>query len=98
MQQDFEKATLQPSASTATKPKSDTKDYFLIGETVLIIGLLSVGLFCYTTSLTSDKADKAPVKRTAAKTTAETTAKRTAETAPAVRSKTELEEDNIFDM
>ena len=45
-----------------------------------------------------DKADKAPVKRTAAKTTAETTAKRTAETAAAVRSKTELEGDNIFDM
>ena len=85
-----EKAALQPSASTATKPKSDTKDYFLIGETILIVGLLSVGLFCYTTSLTSDKADKAPVKRTAAKTTAETVA--------AVRSKTELEEDNIFDM
>ena len=83
-------------SAASTKPK--TKDYFLIGETILIIGLLSVGLFCYTTSLTSDKADKAPVKRTAAKTTAETTAaKRTAETAAAV-SKTELEEDNIFDM
>ena len=42
------------AATSGTKPK--TKDYFLIGETILIIGLLSVGLFSYTTSLTSDKA------------------------------------------
>ena len=42
-------------ATSGTKPKSNTKtkDYFSIGETILIIGLLSVGLFCYTTSLTS---------------------------------------------
>ena len=34
-------------ATSGTKPKSNTKtkDYFLIGETILIIGLLSVGLF-----------------------------------------------------
>ena len=34
-------------AASGTKPKSNTKtkDYFLIGETILIIGLLSVGLF-----------------------------------------------------
>ena len=46
-------------ATSGTKPKSNTKtkDYFLIGETILIIGLLSVGLFCFTTCLTStDKA------------------------------------------
>ena len=40
-----------PKSSFETK--GDTKDYFLIGETILIIGLLSVGLFCYTTSLAS---------------------------------------------
>ena len=52
--QQLEAATspaLKPSAST--KSKSDTKDYFLIGETILIIGLLSVGLFYYTSSLAS---------------------------------------------
>ena len=42
---------LKLEASTSATPKSsfetkgDTKDYFLIGETILIIGLLSVGLF-----------------------------------------------------
>ena len=42
---------------TKGETKGNTKDYFLIGETILIIGLLSVGLFCYTTSLAStDKA------------------------------------------
>ena len=45
-----------------TKPNSNTKRLFLIGETILIIGLLSVGLFCYTTSFTSDKADKAQLE------------------------------------
>ena len=43
----------------STSIKSKTKDYFLIGETKLIIGLLSVGLFCYTTSVTSNETDKA---------------------------------------
>ena len=36
-------------ATSGTKPKSNTKtkDYFLIGETILIIGLLSVGLLLF---------------------------------------------------
>ena len=61
-----EPALKQLESSTSPTPKSsfekvtkgDTKDYFLIGETILIIGLLSVGLFCCTTSLAFNKADK----------------------------------------
>ena len=65
--QQLEDATspaLKHSASTTTRSKSDTKDYLLIGEKILIIGLLSVGLFCYTTSSTSDKADKTQLEAT----------------------------------
>ena len=49
---------------TKGETKGNTKDYFLIGETILIIGLLSVGLFCYTTSLSStDKATTSGSKK-----------------------------------
>ena len=41
-----EPALKQLKASKSSfETKGDTKDYFLIGETILIIGLLSVGLF-----------------------------------------------------
>ena len=43
------------ATKSSFETKGNTKDYFLIGETILIIGLLSVGLFCYTTSLTFNK-------------------------------------------
>ena len=52
------------SFETKGKTKGNTKDYFLIGETILIVGLLSVGLFCYTTSLSStDKATTSGSKK-----------------------------------
>ena len=52
------------SFETKGETKGNTKDYFLIGETILIIGLLSVGLFCYTTGLAStDKATTSGSKK-----------------------------------
>ena len=89
------------SFETKGETKGNTKDYFLIGETILIIGLLSVGLFCYTTSLTStDKATtsgskKAQLESTQPKAEAETEAgvKRSAQLV-----ETQSKEDNIFDM
>ena len=98
------------AATSGTKPK--TKDYFLIGETILIIELLSVGLFCYTTCLTSDKADKADKAQLEAATSGKAQPESTQleSTQPKVkRSKkaqlvatqlveTQSQEDNIFDM
>ena len=55
-------ASTSPTPKSSFETKGDTKDYFLIGETILIIGLLSVGIFCYTTSLTFNKADKAQLE------------------------------------
>ena len=85
------------SFETKGETKGNTKDYFLIGETILIIGLLSVGLFCYTTSLAST--DKATDKAT-------TSGSKKAElesTQPEAQSskqlvETQSKEDNIFDM
>ena len=52
------------SFETKGETKGNTKDYFLIGETILIIGLLSVEIFCYTTSLAStDKATTSGSKK-----------------------------------
>ena len=100
-------STPEPALKQLKAPKSsfetkgDTKDYFLIGETILIIGLLSVGLFCYTTSLTStDKAatsgqleasKKAQLKSTQLEAEAQSFKK-------AQLVETQLNEDNIFDM
>ena len=57
-------STPKSSFETKGETKGNTKDYFLIGETILIIGLLSVGLFCYTTSLSStDKATTSGSKK-----------------------------------
>ena len=84
-------------ATSGTKPKSNTKtkDYFLIGETILIIGLLSVGLFCYTTSLTStDKTQFEASKKAQLKSTQlEAQSSKKAQLVEA-----QLKEDNIFDM
>ena len=90
-----------PTSSFETK--GDTKDYFLIGETILIIGLLSVGLFCYTTRLTStDKAatsgqleasKKAQLESTQLEAEAEAGGSKKAQLV-----ETQLKEDNIFDM
>ena len=84
---------------TKGETKGNTKDYFLIGETILIIGLLSVGLFCYTASLTStDKATtsgskKAQLESTQPKAEAEAGVKQSAQLV-----ETQSKEDNIFDM
>ena len=88
-------------ATSGTKPKSNTKtkDYFLIGETILNIGLLSVGLFCYTTSLTStDKATtsgskKAQLESTQPKAEAEAQSSKKAQLV-----ETQSKDDNIFEM
>ena len=92
-----------PKSSFETKgeTKGNTKDYFLIGETILIIGLLSVGLFCYTTSLSfTDKATTSGSKKAQLESTqpeaeaeAEAGVKRSAQLV-----KTQSKEDNIFDM
>ena len=99
-----EPALKQLQASTSrTKPKSNTKtkDYFLIGETILIIGLLSVGLFCYTTSLTSDKADKADKAQledaTNGKAQFESIQPEVKRSKKAQLVETQSKEDNIFD-
>ena len=84
-------------ATSGTKPKSNTKtkDYLLIGETILIIGLLSVGLFCYTTSLTStDKTQLEASKKAQLKSTQlEAQSSKKAQLV-----ETQLKENNIFDM
>ena len=86
-----------------TKPNSNTKDYVLIGETILIIGLLSFELFCYTTSLTSDKTQLDAA--TSGKAQPESTQLESTQPEAGVkRSKkpqlvaTQSKEDNIFDM
>ena len=94
-------STPKSSFETKGETKGDTKDYFLIGETILIIGLLSVGLFCYTTSLTStDKATTSGSKKAQLKSTqpeaeaeAEAGVKRSAQLV-----ENQSKEDNIFDM
>ena len=92
---------LKQLKASSFKTKGNTKDYFLIGETILIIGLLSVGLFCYTTSLTStDKATTSGSKKAQLESTqpeaeaeAEAGVKRSAQLV-----ETQSKEDNIFDM
>ena len=80
-------------------PKSNTKtkDYFLIGETILIIGLLSVGLFCYTTSLAcTDKTQFEPSKKAQLESTQLEAEAQSFKKAQLVE--TQSKEDNIFDM
>ena len=107
----LEDAPTRPALKQLKAPKStfetkgDTKDYFLIGETILIIGLLSVGLFCYTTSLASNETDKAAtsgqleaskkaqLESTQPEAEAEARVKRSAQLV-----ETQSKEDNIFDM
>ena len=105
---------LKQLEATSSTPKSsfetkgDTKDYFLIGETILIIGLLSVGLFCYTTSLTFNKSatsSKAQLEdATSGKAQPESTQPEAEAEAGVKHSKkaqlveTQSKEDNIFDM
>ena len=80
---------------TKGETKGNTKDYFLIGETILIIGLLSVGLFCYTTSLTStDKATTSGSK----KAQLESTQLEAQSSKKAQLVETQSKEDNIFEM
>ena len=75
--------------------KGNTKDYFLIGETILIIGLLSVGLFCYTTSLSStDKATTSGSK----KAQLESTQLEAQSSKKAQLVETQSKEDNMFEM
>ena len=87
------------SFETKGETKGNTKDYFLIGETILIIGLLSVGLFCYTTSLSStDKATtsgskKAQLESTQPKAEAEARGSKKAQLV-----KTQSKDDDMFDM
>ena len=88
-----------PKSSFETKgeTKGDTKDYFLIGETILIIGLLSVGLFYYTTSLAStDKTQFEASKKAQLKSTQPEVEAGGSKKAQLVE--TQLKEDNIFDM
>ena len=98
-----------PKSSFETK--GDTKDYFLIGETILIIGLLSVGLFCYTTSLastdktqfedaTSSKAqlEDAPSGKAQLESTQLEAEAEAQSFKKAQLVETQLNEDNIFDM
>ena len=87
------------SFETKGETKGNTKDYFLIGETILIFGLLSVGLFCYTTSLSStDKATtsgskKAQLESTQPKAEAEAQSSKKAQLV-----ETQSKDDNIFEM
>ena len=79
---------------TEGETKGNTKDCFLIGETILIIGLLSVGLFCYTTSLAStDKATTSGSK----KAQLESTQLEAQSSKKAQLVETQSKEDNIFD-
>ena len=83
------------SFETKGETKGNTKDYFLIGETILIIGLLSVGLFCYTTSLTStDKATTSGSK----KAQLESTQPEAQSSKKAQLVETQSKDDNIFEM
>ena len=97
---------LKQLKASSFETKGDTKDYFLIGETILIIGLLSVGLFCYTTSLTFNKSTtsskaqledatsgKAQLESTQPEAEAEAGVKQSAQLV-----ETQSKEDNIFDM
>ena len=71
------------------------KGFLLIGETILIIGLLSVGLFYYTTSLAStDKATTSGSK----KAQLESTQLEAQISKKAQLVETQLKDDNIFDM
>ena len=84
---------------TKGETKGNTKDYFLISETILIIGLLSVGLFYYTTSLSStDKATtsgskKAQLESTQLEAEAEAQSSKKAQLV-----ETQSAGDNIFEM
>ena len=110
-------STPRPALKQLKAPKSsfetkgDTKDYFLIGETILIIGLLSVGLFCYTTSLTFNKtqfedatSSKAQLEdATSGKAQLESTqleagGSKKAQLVEAQLVEAQSKEDNIFDM
>ena len=83
------------SFETKGETKGNTKDYFLIGETILIIGLLSVRLFCYTTSLTStDKATTSGSK----KAQLESTQPEAQSSKKAQLVETQSKDDNIFEM
>ena len=100
-------STPRPALKQLKAPKSsfetkgDTKDYFLIGETILIIGLLSVGLFCYTTTLTStDKATTSGQHEASKKAQLESTPLE-AEAGGSKKAQlveAQSKEDNIFDM
>ena len=84
-------------ATSGTKPKSNTKtkDYFLIGETISIIGLLSVGLFCYTASMSStDKATTSGSK----KAQLESTQLEAQSSKKAQLVETQSKDDNLFEM
>ena len=88
-------STPKSSFETKGETKGNTKDYFLIGETILIIGLLSVGLFCYTTSSAStDKATTSGSK----KAHSESTQLEAQSSKKAQLVETQSKEDNIFDM
>ena len=98
------KQLLTPKSSFETK--GDTKDYFLIGETILIIGLLSVVLFCYTTSLASNETDKAATtsgqleasKKAQPESTQPEAEAEAGGSKKAQLVETQSKEDNIFDM
>ena len=89
------------SFETKGETKGNTKDYFLIGETILIIGLLSVGLFCYTTSLSStDKATTSGSKKAQLEST-QPEAEAEAEAQSSKKAQlveTQSIDDNIFEM
>ena len=99
----------EPALKQVERTKPKTKDYFLIGETILIIGLLSVGLFCYTTSLTFNKAATSGKAQLEDATSGKAQPESTQPEAGVKRSKkaqleatqlleTQSKEDNIFDM
>ena len=79
------------------KLKAILRTIFLIGETILIIGLLSVGLFCYTTSLSStDKATTSGSKKAQLESTqpkAEAGVKQSAQLV-----ETQSKDDNLLEM
>ena len=85
------------SFETKGETKGNTKDYFLIGETILIIGLLSVGLFCYTTSLAStDKATDKATTSGSKKAQLESTQLEAQSSKQLVE--TQSKDDNVFEM
>ena len=82
---------------TKGETKGNTKDYFLIGETILIIGLLSVGLFCYTTSLAfTDKATDKATTSGSKKAQLESTQLEAQSSKQLVE--TQSKDDNLFEM